>query len=40
MSTAPRFAPTAEKFQDSQEVHGDVMFVGATAVSGHDGPWT
>jgi hypothetical protein len=34
------FAERDMEFQDSQDLYGDYMFVGATSVPGRDGPWT
>jgi hypothetical protein len=34
------FAERDFEFQDSQDLYGDFMFVGATSVPGHEGSWT
>jgi hypothetical protein len=34
------FAQADGEFQAGQEAYGDNMFIGATPVNGHDGPWT
>ena len=34
------FVERDAEFQDSQDLYGDFMFVGATQVTGREGPWT